>query len=623
MQNLTRVSSIVVLLVALLGSAQAFATDYVARKSGAWSDARVWQPRGVPGIGDRVQGIGRHTITVDSAVTIGRGQSGPALVLNGAGELVLADRAQLEVRGHLAMTGEGAKLRIGKSAELLFASGAEQVLQLQLFGAGQRLTFTGAPGERGKIGLAPDSEGHWFVASDGQRDSVLAGAYGQICDALDPESGKGWTMYLANDLIRSRLVARMIEFRHSGQISVFGLDAGENTTVDIRGWTFVDSHPQAASLPAFWIDGYGDVVVSAQPTKAKKRIRDLVSDKEIYARYLQDYELDTWILGAGGKAGSVRAGNNGGNAKIQKNLFQVVRDSGGVGLMADETNTVYMYAEADNPHGFDTRHLRGDASLTNFWFESNYPNQSDTGDAILTNGPQSWVAEHGGDPVLLTVTHSGSIGDTSAAPSHPVFLTLNDATGMRFDLRNNFMRQPVRFNAVALDENGASPTGTGVAFEHNIVYSPQPVPGYALGSAAGKRAVHPDVFRKVDHNLYYNLQPREGGYPTGVHAMTVSGTVDANSSRVDPQLRDNRRSFASWDRLMGGPGTAKHAIRELQKLNDDEGYDPAYRVDALVSYVAKGYVPTNPQLLDAQGLPIVGPRLAAAKRTTRAAPATD
>lgn len=599
------------LLLLLLGflSHAAAAIDYRVARSGDWDKARTWQPRGVPGAADRITGFGRHTVTLTGAAVIGDGSDGAAITIEQAGMLELAGGAELTVQGNLLLSGDGAQLQLGEKASVLFAPNQEQTFRLQLFGPNQRVHFEGKAGARAELARAEGAAGHWFVESQGHRDSLLSGAYGRICDALDPASAKGWSMYLANSPDHSKLRARQIEFVNSGQIGIFGLDAGEHTTVNLSGWTFRESHPAAGGLPALWFDGYGDVVATPPASKAIKRIRNLASDKEVYIRYVQGYELENWVIGANGQPGHVRAGNNGGNAVVQRDLFQVVRDSGGVGLLAALTENVYMYAEADNPHGFDTRHLRGDAVLRNFWFESHYPGQSDTGDAILTNGPQSWVAEHGGEPVTLTVEHSASIGDTSAKPRHPVFLTVNNGDGMRFRLHHNFMRQPAKFNSVALDENGETATGTGLSFANNLVWSATPVPGYALGSAAGPRVVQPDVFRGIASNLYFNLRSRGGAYPQPPHAMTLSERADEQSLQIDPQLRDPQRNLAAWDRLLGGPGSASHAIAELQKLNDDEGYNPAYRVSGLIAFVRAGFKPQNPALLDDVGQPIVGPAL--------------
>ncbi len=616
--------------LSLVAPLEAEARDYKARKSGDWTRAANWTPRGVPGKGDRIVSLGRHTMSISGDLALGGVEdtntdaaantagavvpSLPALVIDGPGQLILTPDATLTLHGHLLMSGLGARLRLEAASRLLFAPSGAEALQLQMFSANQRIEFAGVLGRRAEIALAESStstqlERHWFVASEGHRDSLLMGTYGRISDALDPASNKGWSMYLANNRETSNLTARNIEFVNSGQIGVHGLDAGESTRVDINNWTFKQSHPKAASVPALWFDGYGDLTATPPATNTIKQIRGLMSDKEVYIRFVQDYVLENWVIGANGNSGHVRACNNGGNAKIQRDLFMVVRNSGGVGLVADTTENVYMYAEADNPHGFDTHFLRGDATLRNFWFESHFPNQSDTGDAVLTNGPQSWVAEHGGRPVTLTIEHSGSIGDTSAHPTHPVFLTLNNAEGMHFRVRNNVMRQPVRFNSIALDETGVTPAYTGLEFAHNLIFSTTPVEGYALGSASAKKVVNRDAFEGIDNNLYFNLKPRSGGYPRGTHALATSAEVDGQSRYFDPKLNDPSRNLAQWDLLLGGPGTAEHAIGELLKSNDDEGYNSAYQVSSLITFVRGGFMPTHPELIDVAGMPLVGPAL--------------
>ena len=171
------------------------------------------------------------------------------------------------------------------------------------------------------------------------------------------------------------------------------------------------------------------------------------------------------------------------------------------------------------------------------------------------------------------------------------------------------MRQPVRFNSVALDENGETPPGTGKEFANNLIYSPVSVEGYALGSASAKAVVHSSAFSGIKNNLYFNLRPRTGDYPKGPLAFARPGPSDVDALVKNPRLRDPMRNLAQWDLLLGGPGTAEHAVAELLKMNDDAGFDPAYRVGGLIAFVRSGFAPTNPELLDDSGYPVVGPAL--------------
>ena len=66
MKTITRfivVASLIASL-SLVSAPEAEARDYTARKSGDWSSAGTWSPRGVPGQGDRVVSIGRHIVNL-------------------------------------------------------------------------------------------------------------------------------------------------------------------------------------------------------------------------------------------------------------------------------------------------------------------------------------------------------------------------------------------------------------------------------------------------------------------------------------------------------------------------------------------------------------------------------
>ncbi len=609
------------LLIALInaGALRVEAVEYRARTDGVWRDSATWTPRGVPGPGDRVLGLGRFDVAIQkasSAAQIGLGDTSDALRIDGTGMLMLAPGAKLVLAGHLNMQAPGARLRLEAGARLLFNPRIGQRYELQQSAPNQRIEFAGELGRRAEIGLVSAAGGHYFFSSPGYRDSLIMGSYGRIRDAFDPASRKAWSMYLGNEPGTSKLKASQIEFVNCGQVSILGLDAGSHTEVDLQGWSFKSSHPDARNLPAFWFDGYGGVASPVQSSDVTKRILRLVSDKEIYVRFVSGFDLIDWVLGANGHPGSVRAGNNGGNARVQQQLFQVIRDSGGVSLLATQTSDVYFYAATDNPHGFDTAELRGDALLRDFWFESHFSPQTDTGDAVLTNGPQRWVKEHGGNdgrPVELLIEHSASIGDTTnlagTSAAHPVFLTVNNGEGMRFRLRNNLLRLPPRFNAVALDENGTTASRTGLEFARNLVFADEPTQGSALGSAAAAMVQNVDVFVGVEDNAYFNLLPSTRDEGLGMHAARFSSPPDVGSVVADPMFVDSGRSLASWDLSLGGPGTAAHAIDEMAKLNDDSGFDPRYRVAKLIDYVAKGYQPENPRLLDKMSVPLVGPQL--------------
>ena len=603
----------------LLSSTTALAIDYRAVASGDWSDPAIWSPVGVPGNGDRVLGTGGHTLVVSGAESIGTGAETAVLTLEDNAELILDSGASLTLHGHLDQRGWRSRVLLYPAAEVRFAPAAGQQFEWQQNNAGQRIEFDGDPGARAVIGLAAGAAGGWHVASVGFRDSLLAGRYGRIEDAIEPASARGWRMYLGNDPDTSVLAADHIEFLRCGEIGVFGLNAGDETRVQLNALTFRDQAEGdlGYALPAFWFDGYPGEDATPAPRAVPNSITNLVSDTGVAIRYVSGYVLDHHVLDArAGGFAHLRDGNNGGNARSNNYLFAAIKQGGSaMNLIADEVRTAYLYATADNPHGLSTARLRGDALISDYWFESNYPNQSDNGDAILTNGPQNHVSQTGAEPITVRVEHSGSIGDRTDSDSHPTLVTFNDATGIRMDIRHNYARISEGSQAVAIDENGATPAGTGLAFNGNIVVSDFPVDfGYAIGSPNAKRGIEKHAFLAADYNIYKNLADNALGKRKALETFVKA--ADRNSIRRDPALFDPSRDIARWDASLGGPGTAEHAIAEMKKRNDDIGFDPNYSVANLVRFVAQGHATTATHLVADDGLPI-GPALHPAPGATR------
>jgi len=103
-------------------------------------------------------------------------------------------------------------------------------------------------------------------------------------------------MTLSNSPGVASLVARRFEFLRCGSIQVFGSDAGENTEVDIDGWTFREQQTTPGALqPAFWFDGYLDQNTAAPESLETKTLTNIVSDTPINIRFVQGYTLDNFV----------------------------------------------------------------------------------------------------------------------------------------------------------------------------------------------------------------------------------------------------------------------------------------------------------------------------------------
>ena len=599
-------------LVIVAVATPAAATDVRAAKSGLWGAPDTWLPSGVPGAGDRIIGLGAHEVRIEDAAEIGAGSAEVALAIDGAGRLILGEGAKLRVNGHVNLMAQAAELVIEADAQLLFNPPAGQVYELQLNQSGQKITFAGRRNARGLIGLAPLAQGHYHVATVGFKDSVVNGAYGIVADAFNPANGKAWGMYLDNEPGLSGVVADHIEFLRCGHVQILGLLAGEHTVVDLNALTFRNQRKLQGEFvsPALSFDGYLDASVEVQPSKVAKRITNLVSTSKIGLRFVTGFTLDNFVLGAEG-AGNARTGGNAGNAATHNNVFMYNTSGSSTNLLADLTDTSYLYMEVDNPHGWATPELRGDATLRNFWFESNYPNQSDAGDAVLTDGPQRFVANHGGALPTLTLEHSGSIGDSSDKPLHPVLFSFNNSEGIRLIARNNVARVNRKGRAIAINENGVTPSGAGISLLNSLFFADELGSAHVIGNASLSAAPQRNTFSEVDFNLYHNLAGLRAAQPPAeikkVHDVPFTVPIDRNSVVLPPRLRDPQRNLAKWDASLGGPGTAANAIAELFKRNDDSGFNPAYDVVGLTNYVAEGFKTDQPRARGNDGRPM-GPR---------------
>ena len=595
-------------LAALATSSGALADSFRAVASGNWHDPSVWSPRAVPGANDTVLGLGSHDIRVSSNAQIGLGLESDAIVVDGSGRLIIGSGSSLTINGHLLHSAYRGELVIEAGGALLFNPRAGQVFQFKQRSSGQKVTFAGQAGWRARIGRASGAAGYYYFDTVGYRDSRFNGAYGIVEDAFNPVTEAGWFMAMNNDPGQSEFIAHHIEFLRCGEISIFGLGTGANTRVELDSLTFRQQAKSRSSYsrPAFWFDGYGGANVSVPNPVHANFVTNIISDTLINLRFVQGYKLDNYVIDGYG-TGHARS-NNRGNARTHNNVFVAMRRGGlATGILADEQLSSYIYAEADNPHGWSATEIRGDALIRNYWFESSQQLQSDNGDAILSNGPQRNFSLNGGRAPQLTIEHSGSIGDTAGSVRHPVFFSYNNSEGLRVALNHIVSKVGFDSRAIAVDENGTTPSGAGLGLVNSAFYLGSDRlsnSGHAIGSASAREALELNTFLRVDHNLYYDMASDGVDGNLGVHKARFTSNVDQRSVIHNPRFFDAGRDLAGWDRSLGGPGTAEHAIQELKKRNDDTGFDSRYTVEWLTAWISMGYAVTDAQALGDDGLPM-------------------
>jgi len=139
-------------------------------------------------------------------------------------------------------------------------------------------------------------------------------------------------------------------------------------------------------------------------------------------------------------------------------------------------------------------------------------------------------------------------------------------------------------------------TGTCVARNNLLVDSDTTSENYGIGLSDPA----PNQITS-DGNCFY-------GYPDGKVAVPYYVWITRSRNPVDvirpgpggkdiiadPKFVDRHRNLAAWDKSLGGPGTSKHAIAELLKLNG--AHDKRYTTDALINYIREGFTPTAPEL---------------------------
>jgi len=167
-------------------------------------------------------------------------------------------------------------------------------------------------------------------------------------------------------------------------------------------------------------------------------------------------------------------------------------------------------------------------------------------------------------------------------------------------LISNLVNVNVSYSVEHCTYNSADPAA-GVYFETpgfagqctsvkgNLAWSTTATSSYVIGAEVGTTT---DVVASgnVTHNGKWNPASTDG---YGDNLSFSSGTPGANDVSGDPGFVDAARNIKTWDTSLGGAGTVANAIAELIKLNDASGYNSAYNLPALLTYIRAGFVPTT------------------------------
>jgi len=128
----------------------------------------------------------------------------------------------------------------------------------------------------------------------------------------------------------------------------------------------------------------------------------------------------------------------------------------------------------------------------------------------------------------------------------------------------------------------------------NISYAPSSVNAYLVRNING--SPNNDVLSvgNANKNNVYNMA---AGAEGGGYDLPMTGTPGASDLHVDPQFVDRTRNIKKWAASLGGTETTAFALAELKKKNDPTGYNAAFTVPALWTWVRDGFAPQNQALL--------------------------
>lgn len=323
---------------------------------------------------------------------------------------------------------------------------------------------------------------------------------------------------------------------------------------------------------------------------------DGATGDRIFSGNVLDRNLNMWAYDwaiTGNVLTSVESTSGPVSAGYSGNLFNGLPPSGHIQNIAinggDSATGNYFYRSDDNPHFIDSR-IGATTTVTSNIFETDLTGGTDDGDVLLSG---NFDARNN---ISFSTTGGNKISNFAA------YLGSASSNGSYF--LNNTLLIGNNGDCSKVSETYDGHAGMIAAYRNNICYQRGASPaGYQFGDAGPDVDVN-DIITSADYNLGYNLA---GSYRNLENSVTTYGT---NDLIADPQFVDASRSLATWDATLGGPGTAANALAEIAKKNNATGYNTAYNIADLITWVRAGFHPTNAALLNAgsptDGSPSIG-----------------
>ncbi|MFM1848241.1 MAG: hypothetical protein RL417_1715 [Pseudomonadota bacterium] len=562
-------------LVALLVPALSFA-QIASVQSGNWSSPATWSGGIVPSGSSRA--TVNHAVVVDRDTTIGASPAAgaPAIItVEPTGSLTVSPGIKLAVRGDIAlndapMTLVGNSVLEFDASQAAIPAAARYALRIgTAHDQGAVLRLQGTNSARCAVrsvgtnnGAAASITGGDFLGA-----GIVQGAFcdlTRIGDAANPA-------ILAAVTGASEFSLTNVSFNGGGELRTrYAVSAEASFT--LKNTTFKSTQSPISA----------EVNLYAAPATGKARIVEgNVFDKPInFFASRRAIITDNVFLNA--YAVSPDDVNEGWD--IFDRNFILNRTTAEKILAADSTNNYWL---TDLPAGTLDYNPHFVQALT--WRSSlidgdifEYTGDDENGDCIGVANPTA--------PKTLTIRNCIVLPNGAGSTSGTLFSALGGPNAFISAEHNTYI---AGIQGTSVGETYPGHTGMVTSFKSNIAWDTAPR-GYVMYDSGPNETV-PDLVgaSALDYNTGYKLI---GNYADLEFSVGTPGIHDVN---VDPQFVDPARDIAAWDKSLGGPGTAAHAVGELAKRNDPSGFNPNYTVERLRLYVREGFRPRNTRLLTA------------------------
>ena len=319
-------------------------------------------------------------------------------------------------------------------------------------------------------------------------------------------------------------------------------------------------------------------------TTGTRLISGCVFDK-LCSWHWRDYTITNTIF-QGSLTGTTAplggSGTHPGWASFTNNLVTWNAGSSDANITGSVTNCYCLsnYAVA-NPHYLQLSSTLTAATVTvsGCVFEDAFSRTD--GDCVMAGTPS--VAQ------TLIVEHNLGLPNASRTGPPGTCVTAHGNANSTIRMRHNTWFLGTACTVIG--EAYAGHAGQLAEFRDNLCYDDSVhATGWKLHDSISSVMDHATV-AGIHHNAgYFYATGSNGG---GYNALDFSsGTPGANDvDGVDPDFVDDTRNMKTWDAsIAGGAGSHAHAIAELVKINEP-GYNPAYTIAALVTWVKAGFVP--------------------------------